>query len=334
LYFRRVKVFLTFDYELFFGDETGSVDKCLIEPTNALLQIAKKTAVKLVFFVDVGYLIKLTEFAQYYAELQHDLNKINAQLEEIKTDGHDIQLHIHPHWEKSFYTAGKWRIQTSKAYKLSDFSPEAAANIVKKYKRFIDNRIARPTKAFRAGGWCIQPFEQLKMVFKEQNISIDSSVIAGFQLNTNEYVIDFSAAPQKPIYRFENDVCKEDPNGFFCEYPIASMCYSPLFFWRLYILGRLFPSQHKMMGDGQFISQGGRKIKNLTRFTFNHISSDGYYASKIWKFTRKAVKKNQSAVVIIGHPKGMTQYSLRKIEEYLVKLNNSYELSTCRFCDE
>ena len=54
-----MNIFLTYDYELFFGESTGSVDKCMIEPTNQLLKIAKEFNIKMTFFVDVGYLIKL-----------------------------------------------------------------------------------------------------------------------------------------------------------------------------------------------------------------------------------------------------------------------------------
>jgi hypothetical protein len=54
-------IYLTFDYELYFGEPTGSIEKCIIEPTEALLKVADEFGVKLVQFVDCGYLKKLQE---------------------------------------------------------------------------------------------------------------------------------------------------------------------------------------------------------------------------------------------------------------------------------
>ena len=61
-----MKIFLTYDYELFFGEPSGSVEKCMLEPTADLLNLAKGKDVFLTFFVDVGYLIQ----AEKYPELK------------------------------------------------------------------------------------------------------------------------------------------------------------------------------------------------------------------------------------------------------------------------
>ena len=45
-------VILSFDYELFFGDLSGSVLKTLIEPTNRILDTLDSVNGKAVFFVD------------------------------------------------------------------------------------------------------------------------------------------------------------------------------------------------------------------------------------------------------------------------------------------
>jgi peptidoglycan/xylan/chitin deacetylase (PgdA/CDA1 family) len=326
-----VNIFLTYDYELFFGSATGSVEKCMIEPTDELLQIAKNYAVKMVFFVDVGYLIKLSEFMPNNPTLQNDNAKVRKQLTQIMAEGHDIQLHIHPHWEKSFYADGKWNIITENAYKLSDFSDEEIKRIVTTYKSYLDDIIGYKTTAFRAGGWCIQPFHRLKDIFKELEIKFDSSVFPGGKFSSSEYAYDFTKAPHQSSYHFSDDECKEDTNGYFREYPISSVSYSPYFYWRLYIFGRLFPSQHKMIGDGNFLAQPGKKKYMLTHFTWNHISSDGYYASKLVRVLKEFQKNKQENLVVIGHPKGMTKYSLKKINRFIQLAQQEH--SFCRFKD-
>ena len=50
-----MNLFLTYDYELFFGAPTGTVEKCIIEPTNLLREIANRTGVKMVFFIDAFF---------------------------------------------------------------------------------------------------------------------------------------------------------------------------------------------------------------------------------------------------------------------------------------
>lgn len=319
-----MNIFLTFDYELFFGTDTGSVEKCLIKPTNELLQIAKKHQIKMVFFVDVGYLIKLEEFKSQFPELELDHQKVTQQIEQIIKEGHDIQLHIHPHWEKSFFAEGKWQMATKNAYKLSDFSDYEAEQIVVKYKSYLDNLVGYKTHTFRAGGWCIQPFSQLQNIFKKLNIKYDSSVFSGAKFVSPEYNIDFTSAPKKSVYSFEEDVCVENKTGFFTEFPISSMRYNPLFFWRLYIWGRLLPSQHKMLGDGNFLAQPGRKWHSLTHFSWNHISSDGYFATKMLSFSTKAARKNKKNIVIIGHPKSATRYSLKKLDHFIKKTKHKF----------
>ena len=131
-------------------------------------------------------------------------------------------------------------------------------------------------------------------------------------------------APRKSRYNFQKDVCIEVENGDFTEFPISSLRYSPLFFWKLYILGRLFPAKHKMMGDGKFLSQGGRKRSVLTTYTDYHVSNDGYYASKLSSGLQKSINLKFNEMVVIGHPKGNTSYSLSKLKNFIELNQNNH----------
>ncbi len=322
MYLYRVNIQLTFDYELFFGKRAGSVEKCLIEPTNALLTIFKRNGIQATFFVDAGYLLKLKELAPQFQSLQNDLDAVVNQLQAIQEQGSSIQLHIHPHWEKATYHNNEWVFDMNNCYKLADFEQIEMEEIVRKYKACLDLYSTVPTTVFRAGGWCIQPFQRLMKVFKELNIQVDSSVIPNVQFASEQYDFDFSSAPNKAYYHFENDVCREDEKGSFIEIPITAFRYSPLFYWRLYGLGRLFPSQHKMIGDGLFLTQPKRKNTQLSQFTWNHVSCDGFYATKMKAALKSALRNEQQGIVIIGHPKGMTQFSLKKLATFCKQYHN------------
>ena len=316
-----MKIYLTFDYELFFGEISGSVEKCMIEPTNRLFEIAKNKNVSYTFFVDVGYLIS----AEKHTELAIELAQVKTQIKQMIQFGHSVQLHIHPHWEKAIYENGKWEMNVDGAYKLADFSKEDAENIVRKYKTYLDDLIGEKTETFRAGGWCIQPFSQLKKIFSELGLKNDTSVFRGAFLNTKHYKIDFRNVPFKSKYSFSGDVTIEDEVGYFTEYPISSYRYNPSFFWWLYGLGRIFPKQHKMIGDGFAVGSGRGKWSVLTSFTTFHVSSDGYYAKKLEASLRKSTNLNHEEMVVIGHPKAVTLYSMRKMEEFILNNMNDHQ---------
>ena len=52
-----MKIAITWDYELFFGEQSGSAQKCMLEPGNRLLEIAQKNGAKFTFFVDDGFAV-------------------------------------------------------------------------------------------------------------------------------------------------------------------------------------------------------------------------------------------------------------------------------------
>ena len=55
-------ILFTFDYELFLGANSGTVEKCLLEPTNLLINLFDKFSIKnAIFFVDTSYLIRLEQ---------------------------------------------------------------------------------------------------------------------------------------------------------------------------------------------------------------------------------------------------------------------------------
>ena len=319
-----MNIFLTFDYELFFGEVTGSVESCMIDPTNNLLEISKKHSVPMTFFVDVGYLLRLETESEKHSILKSDLAKVKSQIAEMISCGCAVQLHIHPHWERSYYNGERWVIQTDDCYKLDDFQDDEIEDIVTIYKTYLENLTGKIVHTFRAGGWCIQPFSRLKSVFKKNGIKFDTSVFPGGHFESKHYYFDFRTTPNKSNYRFEEDVCIENENGFFTEYPISSLRYSPLFYWRLYILGRLFPNQHKMVGNGIFLSQPGRKKAVLTNFTWNHVSSDGFYSTKLNKSLNTLIANKYTEMVTIGHPKSNTLFSVSKLEQFVKKNKNKH----------
>jgi hypothetical protein len=324
----KMDIYLTFDYELYFGEPTGSIEKCIIEPTEALLKVADAFDVKLVQFVDCGYLKKIQEEKIKHPSLEKDFKLLAKQLEIMNFNQHDLQLHIHPHWEDSFYVNNKWVCNVNR-YKLTCFSNSEINTIVTEYKKALavyndTNNII----AYRAGGWCLQPFENIGEALKKNNIKVDSSVFRGGYFESEQYNYDFRNAPKKSRYKFEVDPNKELEKGHFTEMPITSIINSPLFYWKLFLLGRLNPEKHKPLGDGKPIAAPGQRKKMLTRYTTNTVSLDGYNAALLEKALYQQQAIGAKEMVIIGHPKALTRYGLNALKEFILKNHKKHNFTT------
>ncbi|NDB35678.1 MAG: hypothetical protein EB023_10155 [Flavobacteriia bacterium] len=163
---------------------------------------------------------------------------------------------------------------------------------------------------------------------KKAGIHFDSSVFKGGKNTTKPYHYDFTATPDGSHWKFTVDPVVLDLEGDFTELPIASMNYSPLFFWKLFVLGRLFPSQHKPIGNGTPAKGGGSKKELLTQAHRLCVSADGYFASQLNTALRKAKQAKEPFLVVIGHPKALTEYGLKTLEEFIVKHRGEHEFVT------
>ncbi len=322
-----MNIYITLDYEIFFGEIHGTVEKCIIYPTSELIRIAEKHNVRFCFFVDCGFILKLDEFRKQFPQLENDYKKITVQVKYLSNSGHDIQLHIHPHWEDSYYNGEHWIIDV-KRYKLTDFSENEIESIVMNYKKVLTDLTGKTIFTYRAGGWCLQPFSKLKKIFKQNNITVDSSVFRKGFYTSEHYSYDFRNAPDKDIYKFEDEPEIENPTGYFTELPISSIRNSPLFFWKLFLLGRKNPYLHKPLGDGRAISAPGQRKKMLTQYTDCTVSIDGYNASLLEKALKKLKRKKFENMVVIGHPKSLSRYSLQELEKFVEKNKTNYNFAT------
>ena len=90
-------IVLTLDYELFLGEKSGTVENCMIKPMNQLMNLCQKYHSTMTIFWDVMHYQKIIENLGRYPELQEDKLLIEAQIQALVKEGHDVQLHLHPH---------------------------------------------------------------------------------------------------------------------------------------------------------------------------------------------------------------------------------------------
>lgn len=322
-----MKLFLTYDYELFFGEPTGTVEKCIIEPTNLLRAIAERTGIKMVFFIDTGYLKQLERFKDQFPLVKYEHDLVKSQISDLIREGHDCQLHIHPHWEDCLHDGKQWIMKTDR-YKLDDFSDEAIEKIMTDYCDLLQKWTGQPIHSYRAGGWCLQPFSRIQKAFSKIGIRLDSTVFPGGKFTAGNYYYDFTTAPNLSKWRFSDDLCKVDSNGPFWEYPISNFKYSPVFFWRLFGLGRLQPKLHKPIGDGYPMASPGLRKQMLTKGMNLSAAADGYFVTKLNAVLRNNKKRGYQEMVILGHPKACTYFALKKLEQFIERNKNKHQFLT------
>ena len=194
--FQKKKIILSYDYELFFGDRSGTVVKSLIEPTNLLLNAMDSVGFKGNFFVD-WQMLKYLKEANTERTLA-DYQLIVDQLKDMVCRGHRIELHIHPHWVDAKYNGdGTWDFFEFRHYSLNSFSEQEIVDMFVEGTNLLTN-IAREVDsdykivAFRAGGWAVQPFDKLKKGFQKAGIKIDSSVARG-AYGKNKYCLLYTS---------------------------------------------------------------------------------------------------------------------------------------------
>lgn len=306
----------TYDYELFFGDRSGTVMRTLIKPTNVMLDFMEKIGIKGTFFVDylmLKYLSKNNDDRS-----KNDLQTIVEQLEEIIRRGHRIELHIHPHWVDAKYNGdGTWDFSDFSHYNLQSFPEDEVVNMFNEGCELLYSIIHKVDNnykiiAFRAGGWAVQPFSHLKRGFESTGIFVDSSASYGVKSESKDSKFNFNGIPNKNYYRFENDVEKEDKKGRFIEIPISS--YYRLMIYKVF--DRLTKKLSRNMttwSDGSSYRSddnvtNNRKWRFFNRFMYNTTCASLFTAVCASFFSRK------SLLVFIDHPKDFTNYTLTSLK--------------------
>ena len=313
-----MKVIITLDYELFFGKKCGSFNNSILEPAKELLKISDAYGLKYTIFVDAGYINKLREYKNVLScEKEYNANK--SLLEKMIKKGHNIELHVHPHWENTKNINGDWNFDLTK-YRMHDFTDEKKAIIFEKYLTTINEITGKKVCAVRFGGWCIQPFETLSDIMKNNGIKIDSSVFVGGYDKSNTHYYDFTLSPKKTYWNFEKDPIKEQKEGFFTEIPISSTYLLPSFYIK-YLLNKFMKNkQHLKIGDGIPLQKSKIKRMNLLlRGGVSVISTDGLFSSKLNRsFKKHKLSYNEKEYfVTIGHLKSCTKFSIKALKEFI-----------------
>jgi hypothetical protein len=317
------KLLVSVDYELFFGAKTGTVERSLVEPTEALAATLEKGGYKLSLFVDAGFLCAAKAAGSRHGNAREARDRVVRQLADLAKRGHDIQLHVHPHWQDCRMTErGEWDMRTQR-YRLHDFEDAEIVEILRTYKNELESIKGSAVAAYRAGGWCMQPFERLAAPLRAAGIWIDSTVYAGGYSEVAGRQYDFRGAPENgSFYRFDDDPLRPAAGGYFLEIPISACRYGATAFWAL-AWQRVFTSKaDETFGDGSVMPANSKYyLRRLTARTVSPVSIDRSKAGLLAATYKTYRRRLPSAEIfnVMGHPKSLTRRGLEHIRDFLAR---------------
>lgn len=200
------------DYEVYLGGNYRPEDEVLVERTDHLLTTCEALDIPLTLFCDVPCLLR-------YRELRETAfpDAVDLQLKDAVQRGHDVQMHIHPHWSvaglvRHADNSVSYEVDLSR-FLLGNWYPDGGAdlrifcaNLFKNAKSYLEDLLAPISDsyrciAFRAGGYGLQPNSgEIVRALLDAGVLIDSSIVPGMVLTTNVNRVDFSNVPRKANY--------------------------------------------------------------------------------------------------------------------------------------
>ena len=332
------KLLLTFDYELFLGSKSGSVQNCLIKPTNSLLSILESHQIKnAIFFVDTTYLVKLND--QPHLACKNDFLEIKNQLCLLVEKGHYVFPHIHPHWLDAVYKedTNEWSLTNYSKYRFHHATSEEKIDLFSNSFKILNEVFDHYDSIFseigyRAGGWSIQPFSDFKLLFEKHNIGHEFSVIKNFKNLSEAQYFDFTYCPTKEFYAFDDDPCTENKQGNFCEYTISTMPISKYIYWLSKIWNKyLYKTGQINFGDGKSVVSNNTAITHSNKNDLDSNKNEMIsieLLSEIKLNNYKRFLSNNHYMQFISHPKMISKHHLKVFDRFLKYASESFTLET------
>lgn len=329
------------DHEIFFGKNYKPEKELLIDTTYKLMDILDNYQIPLTLFTDVCSVFKYRSLGLDNYPLLMD-----EQLKQAIEKGHDVQLHLHPHWINSIYQDGEWIFDKSK-YKLHDFGFNGndninASSIIRTGKEYLERLLQEIDNnyqciAFRAGGWCLQPEKELMRTLLENEIYIDTSIYKGGYINTKTHYIDYRKLPKNVNWYIDplEGLKKSSASGIF-EIPIGTITKSPYMYYQKIKNKRNRQKYLKTEINGvpigfeklNFRKKILNKINNFLNypimFSFDHATCNELLDFIKYYVKRLDYQNNDYFISIIGHPKVLNETNLHEIDKFCKSVKQNY----------
>lgn len=317
---------LTVDYELFFGSDPGTVENCMIRPTRRLAEILKEFSCTMTVFWDIMHFYRLTELESSVPDLRVDREMIEKQIRWLVREGHDVQMEIYPHWLDATWKNNRWRFSYNR-FSLSrlwdDPDPENIQTVVgciTKGKALMEEVCRKEdphyrVRAFRAGGYRVEPFSRITKALKLNDIRVDSSAGFGMKSRTPNAPFDFTRLPRYMHYRFDDSLMHHNPEGWFWEFAKETVRVPFYIRFLFYFLGSFVYTGKGRFGDGKRL---GFTRKEQSGHLWSKIGSRYYRLTPEemdpvrWKYLYSNAREN---AMVVLHAKNMSPYTIQMLHQ-------------------
>jgi hypothetical protein len=339
----KINIVLSFDHELSLGGVSGTYENNLFNPTRQILTEANNLGVKVTLFTDVLCSLRFRDWDQ-----EGFVRPYEEQLRSACQSGHDVQLHLHPHWLDTTFDDGRF-IQSSR-YSLHEFREETSPNdiegIVRRGTEYLTNVCRSAIDdyrciAFRAGGLNMSPSTgDIIQALVKSGILIDSSVAPGYKFISNVNSVDYSNTPAEPNWHISTSCIDGNksrltgkPSLF--EVPIVTIPRNPLNNIPALIRRVMYASRApRTEGITLYDVDTGmvEKLKRLAPFSswmlsFDYYWSDGSYLVAMLKtYLRQYVSNTDDEIYVstLSHPKSMGPGGLTVMREFISQARSEF----------
>jgi len=324
----------TFDYELYLGKRSGSVENCMILPTEKVRRILEDYGMQGIFFVDCTFLSILKNRKEYFPRLASDFEKIRKQLCRLIEAGHYVYPHIHPHWLDAKYLEEKhfWNLSDTRKYRFHSLTASEKEEVFNESLYTLSSLIGNQypgfkIDAFRAGGWCIQPFEDFLPFFETHQLLADFSVLSAAKKDTNALSFDFTtvAADAKP-YLFHQDPCKPEKDGPFREFPISALEAKKSGKIDFLINALLYRIKYGQgMGDGNGVAVKDKQVNA-------EVSQTEMASIELMRWNNKKIYRDyinkHSYMHFVSHPKMLSAHNLDMFKSFTKYIHKNFTINS------
>lgn len=334
---KKIYLILSFDHELSLGG-VRSYAKNLFDPANRILELADKINVPITYFTDILCALRFRDW-----DRSNFYEPYKKQIQKTILAGHDVQLHLHPHWIDSTWEDGKFK--PSKAYGLGAFKnrqpPNDISGIVKQGADLLKEICSEANSnykciAYRAGGYNFSPCtEDILEALYANGIRIDSSVAKDFCFASNISKVNYRQMPKAANWTIplSGPLSAESLHGLY-EIPIASSPRNTLNNIP-FLIKRVLYKKRSFDSGGWGIHDGNTsKLLKLTRLFPNTawmVSFDDYASNNkdLHGILDYHLKRHDSEDTVIAstisHPKAMGSYNLKLMKEFVESVREKYE---------
>lgn len=206
---------LTHDWELR-GDGSGDIEQIQFAPLRRLLEIYARFGARTTILPDVMQQLAFRRGQSAHPELKAQADSWDQHLREALRQQHDVQLHLHPQWQKAEYANGVWQLDGD--WSILNYDRDQTHAMLAGGQEYLET-LLRPFDssyrclAFRAGALAAAPSPHLFKSLASLGIELDVSIAAGVFVNNRNLQLDYRNCEETflPFYPVLEDARRVSP---------------------------------------------------------------------------------------------------------------------------